>query len=85
MRANQETLVAVARRHGKAVASSWRAYRDNDSGAVLVWHYDTLMLEIDDDNTVRGISGGWGSMTDKCGIRKILTNVNGQGYRQIFG
>jgi len=85
MRASQETLVAVARSKGRAVASSWQALRDDDTDSVGVWHYGTLMVLVHADNTVTPVSHGWGSMTDKCGIRKILRKVNGQGYRDIFG
>jgi hypothetical protein len=82
MRANQETLVAVARQHGTAVASTWRAVRRSDD-SVSVWHHGTEMMRVFPDNTATAVSFGWGSMTDKCGIRKILRNVNGQGYADI--
>jgi len=88
MRASQETLVAVARSKGRAVASSWSAYRRSGGSwgdHVAVFHYDTLMVLVHADNTVTPVSEGLGSMTDKCGIRKILSKVNGQGYRDIFG
>jgi hypothetical protein len=83
MRANQETLVAVARQHGTAVASSWRAERDED-GIVSVWHYSTEMMRVYPNDRVHPVSCGWQSMTDKCGVRKILRNVNGMGYADIF-
>jgi len=83
-RTNQSDLVRVARALGESVASSWSAYRD-ESGSVSVFHYGTHMVTVHADDTVTGISEGWGSMTDKCGIRKILRKVNGQGYRDIFG
>lgn len=86
MRANQETLVAVARQHGKATASSWQAWANPDDTAdgVYVFHYNTLMFIVRADNTVEPVSRGWGSMTDKTGTRKILRNVNGQGYAEVY-
>lgn len=83
MRANQETLVAVARKHGKATASSWQAWGNEEDG-VYVFHYSTLMFIVRPDNTVDPVSRGWGSMTDKTGTRKILRKVNGQGYAEVY-
>jgi hypothetical protein len=42
------------------------------------------MVTVNPDNTVTPESLGWGSMTDKCGLRKILTDVSGQGYGEVF-
>lgn len=85
MRTNMLNLVDVARTHrsGYAVASSWSADRD-DYGRVWVRHYGTTMFVVTPDDNVVPISRGWGSMTDKCGTRKILTNVNGWGYAQVY-
>lgn len=83
MRANQETLVAVARQHGKASAGAWLAVRDDD-GDVSVWHYSTEMMLVRANDKVVPVSCGWQSMTDKCGVRKILRNVSGQGYAQVY-
>lgn len=85
MRTNMLNLVSVARCKGSGVASSWTAYRHDDTGDVAVVHYGTHMFTVHADNSVSGVSKGWGSMTDKCGTRKILTNVNGKGYADIFG
>lgn len=84
MRTNQTNLVSVARSKGSAVASSWTAHR-HANGDVAVCHYSTYLVTVHPDNTVTGESRGWGSTTDKCGIRKILRNINGQGYADIFG
>lgn len=86
MRANQETLVAVARQHGKATAGTWQAWANPDDTAdgVYVFHHSTLMFIVNHDNKVTPVSCGWQSMTDKCGVRKILRNVNGQGYADVF-
>lgn len=83
MRTNLENLVAVARQHGKATASSWRAWGNEEDG-VYVFHYSTLMFTVSDDNKVTPVSCGWQSMTDKHGVRKILRNVSGQGYAEVF-
>ena len=85
MRTNMLNLVSVARSKGDATASTWRAYRSVVNGAIVVKHYDTHMISVMPDDTVVAVDKGWGSMTDKCGIRKILTNVNGKGYADIFG
>ena len=77
-------LVKVARSKGMGVASTWTAIRHDDTGTVSVSHYSTHMFNVLGDDTVEPVSRGWGSMTDKCGVRKILTNVNGLGYADIF-
>lgn len=83
MRTNQKNLVKVARQKGTAVASSWSAYGRPD-GSVAVVHYSTHMVTVNPDNTVTAESRGWGSMTDKCGLRKILADVSGQGYGEVM-
>jgi hypothetical protein len=85
MRTNMLNLVSVARAKGSAVASSWTAHRHDETGDIAVVHYRTHMFTVHSDDTVTGESVGWGSMTDKCGTRKILSNVNGKGYADIFG
>ena len=88
MRTNMLNLVSVARSEGSAIASSWSAHRHDDGESashVSVFHYGTCMFRVYDDGSVVSVSRGWGSMTDKCGTRKILTNVNGKGYADIFG
>lgn len=86
MRTNLENLVGVARQHGKATASSWQAWANPDDTAdgVYVFHYNTLMLIVNEDDTVTPVSVGWQSMSDKQGVRKILRNVNGKGYAEVF-
>jgi hypothetical protein len=77
-------LVKVARAKGYAIASTWTANRHDDTGTVAISHHSTHMFNILSDDTVEPVSRGWGSMTDKCGTRKILTNVNGLGYTDVF-
>lgn len=83
MRTNQKNLVRVAREKGTAVASSWTGYGRPD-GSVAVVHYSTHMVTVNADNSVTAESRGWGSMTDKCGLRKILADVSGQGYAEVM-
>ena len=97
MRTNQAGLIAAAMDKGEATASSWRAYRDtglpstgsvyDTVGVVEVWHYNTPMFRVWENNgQVDGLDAGWGSMSDKCGVRKILTGYGiDKGYADIFG
>ena len=89
LKMNLTNLVEIARnrRHNGdgIMCSSWRAVNHGLDGYVEIYHYSTLMLEISDDNIVTPISKGRGSVTDKKGVRKILTNVNGLGYADIYG
>lgn len=86
-RTNQRNLVRVARALGESVASSWSAYRRSGGSwgdHVAVWHYNTLMFLVHADDTVTPISRGYGSMTDKCGLRKVLADISGQGYAEVY-
>jgi hypothetical protein len=90
MRTSLEKLVEMAESYGEATASDgrWWAERHYDfwgDSIVTVGHHSTVMLRIDmTSSTVHPMSKGWGSMTDKCGIRKILKNVTGQGYAEVY-
>lgn len=82
-------LIPAALRHGRATASSgrWWSYRGDD-GRVIVGHYGATMLAYDPaTGEVEGLSRGWGSMTDKCGIGKVLRGagaVNASTYAALF-
>ena len=79
-----EEIVPTARRTGKAKASSWRAVRD-DKGRVIVWHYATAMLWVLPDGTPEPLSRGWGSSSDKRGVRKVLAGVGlDMGYNDFY-
>ena len=85
---NLTNLVVDAIRHGDASASgrNWQAsYTD---GTVSVYHFSTHMINIARDGTVTPVNPGWGSTTDRCGIRKITAGYNGPdgsvGYRELF-
>lgn len=91
---NLARLVEVAERRGDAVASSWRAERSERvgvGGRIDVWHYDTLMLRLERWTTgwyARPISEGWGSISDKQGVGKILVGcraLNARSYRELYG
>ena len=81
MRANQSTLIATARQHGSATASTWSANRYGDR--VAVYHYTTHMLDVYEDNTVIRRSHGWGSQTDKQGVGKIIKAHTTMNWRDI--
>lgn len=90
MRTSLEKLVETAESYGKATASDgrwWaeRSYNWDGDTIVTVGHHSTVMLRV---YTVQGevcpVSMGYGSMTDKCGIRKVLRNVTGQGYAEVY-
>ncbi len=89
MRASLETLVAVAETYGESKASEgrWWAIRSYDDFTgdmtITVGHHSTAMLNVT-DGVVFPISRGHGSMTDKCGVRKVLRNVTGQGYAEVY-
>lgn len=85
MRTNQSDLIKVARKYGHAYASSWSALHHPDDGRVTVIHHGTVLFAVNADNTVTAISRGRGSQTDKCGTLKVLANVNGKRYADIFG
>jgi hypothetical protein len=100
MRSNLTNLVRDAMAHGEATASDgkWRAYRDpcergksnpyrDPYYAVEVWHHATAMIRVYGDGEVIGLDPGYGSTTDRCGIRRVTAGFNGDGgtgYRDLF-
>ncbi len=85
--ASLTTLVDEAIRKGRSSASDgrWRAYKVGTE--VIVRHFSTEMIAIDlNARTVRPISSGWGSQTDKVGIGKVLRGAGIAGsYFTVFG
>jgi hypothetical protein len=82
-----EAIVEAARNKGTAKASggAWHALLRGD-GAVTVRHYATDMIEIFPNGDVIPLSRGWGSVSDKQGINKILRyERTGVVYADIFG
>jgi len=49
-------------------------------GEKELWHYTTKMLKIQNDDKIIPINEGWGSVSDKQGINKIM----GEKYKNIF-
>jgi hypothetical protein len=85
--ATLRTLVTTARtnRRGRALASDgrWKAVRHHDG--VHVYHYTTEMILITPENDIIAINEGWGSMTDKKGVREIARGVGiFTSYNEIF-
>jgi hypothetical protein len=85
---NLTNLVVDAVRYGDAQASSrrWLAhYRD---GVTEVWHRGTHMIDVARDGAVTAVNRGYGSTSDRCGIRRITAGYNGHegsvGYRELF-
>jgi hypothetical protein len=39
-----------------------------------IFHYSTLMAEVTPSALVQ-VSSGWGSMSDKCGMRKLINEA----------
>ena len=86
--ATLRTLVTTARnaKRGRALASEgrWKAVRHHDG--VHVYHYTTEMILITPENDIIAINEGWGSMTDKKGVREIARGVGiFTSYNEIFG
>jgi len=89
MASNQKTVVDDAYRQGTATASTWTCNK-SDYDTVSVVHHNTHMIDIIFDahfNAVKvvPINAGWGSTTDRCGIRKITDGAGiSTGYRELF-
>ena len=84
-----EAIVEAARssRKGTANASggAWHA-TVTGTGSVVVGHYATSMIEIEANGNVIPISRGWGSVSDKQGINKVLRYERaGVLYADLFG
>jgi hypothetical protein len=76
-RSNLLDLIKDARKHpegAQASAGKWRAFKKAD-GAVDIWHYTTRLIEVGPRGKVRTISEGWGSVSDKRGIKTILEGM----------
>lgn len=83
------TLVTTARtaKSGKAQASEgrWVAIMNPDTRTASIYHYNAHMVNITVDNEIIPINAGWGSMTDKKGIRRIAQGVGVlTSYKEIY-
>jgi len=98
-RSNLSNLVRDAFLHGEASASDrrWQAFHFVGTGfpygmaryrrgAVGVWHYSTHMFNVTRDGQVIPVNTGWGSMTDRAGVRRITDGWGcSVGYRELYG
>lgn len=80
MRSNLDNLINTTFkvRLGDYVhASTWRALRHmSRPQVVVVYHHTTVMFEYDAvQRKVTPLNSGWGSRSDKDGVRKILAGV----------
>lgn len=83
------TLVNTARtaksRKAQASEGRWVAVMNPDTRTASVYHYSTHMVNITVDNEIIPINAGWGSMTDKKGIRKIAQGIGVfASYKEIY-
>jgi hypothetical protein len=69
-------LVKLPEGKREVKASSWRAVR-TDWG-VQIYHHSTVMAEVQGD-TLRLVSHGHGSQTDKCGVYKLRRGAERHG------
>ena len=97
MRTNLLNLIHTAAREGQSYASGgkWRATFEFDpiwphSPSVHVWHHSTHMftVHLNGDDTwgqVEPVDPGYGSTSDRCGVRRILTGIgNPLGYKDLY-
>ena len=87
MRTEEIATAARTSRTGTAKASggAWHATL-TESGSVVIGHYATSMIEIQDDGTVIPFIRGWGSVSDKQGINKVLRYEGADVlYADLFG
>ena len=86
--ATLQTLITTARKakSGKATASGgrWKAVRHDDG--VCVYHHHTQMILVTPENDIVAVNTGWGSQTDKKGIRTIAKGIGViTSYNEVFG
>ena len=82
--------------HASASAGRWQADMytpaayGSDVRVIGVWHHGTELIRVVmDENGVASkvipIDSGWGSTTDRCGVRKITDGAGiSTGYRELF-
>lgn len=83
--------------HASASAGRWEASMytpaayGSDVRVIGVFHHGTELIRVVMDENgaaskVVPISSGWGSTTDRCGVRKITDGAGiSTGYRELFG
>lgn len=73
MNANQSNLLDLTFRRKRGVrAGAWYTWYDDDAGVAVVCHYQASMFQVYSTGETVPLSPGWGSMSDKCGVGKIL-------------
>lgn len=85
--ATLRTLIREADKRGRATASEGRWSARRDGATIVVRHHATDMVAVDPvTREITPISAGWGSMTDKCGIGRVLTGFGiTASYASVFG
>ena len=84
------------RSYASASAGRWQAEAYSreafsDDTVIGVWHHGTELIRVVMDKNgvaskVIPIDSGWGSTTDRCGVRKITDGAGiSTGYRELFG
>ena len=88
-RSNLPNLVVDAFEHEEATASNrnWRGTRMGNY--VGVEHHGTHMFNVTRAGVVQPVDRGHGSMTDRCGVRRITAGFGcggpeGIGYRELY-
>ena len=88
-RSNLPNLVVDAFEHDEATASNrnWRGTRVGNY--VGVEHHGTHMFNVTRAGVVQPVDRGHGSMTDRCGVRRITAGFGcggpeGIGYRELY-
>ena len=88
-RSNLPNLVVDAFEHSESTASNrnWRATRMGNY--VGVEHHGTHMFNVTRAGVVEPVDRGHGSMTDRCGVRRITAGFGcgspqGIGYRELY-
>ncbi len=97
-RTNLANLAFHGFKHGRASASNgkWEALFTHVSSPrnlgshnlVEIWHRGTHMINITRPGIVTPVEPGYGSTSDRCGIRRITAGYNGPdgsvGSRELF-
>ena len=91
---NLANLVDDAFYHGDAQASGyrWRAVKNYPFMSVTITHHSTPMFKVWFTNaghvhakSVEAIDRGHGSMSDRCGVRRITEGAGvGIGYKELY-
>ena len=89
---NLANLVKDAFWYGDAQASGYRWTAQRHLTSVLITHHSTPMFKVwfsnvggSDAKSVEAIDRGYGSMSDRCGVRRITEGAGvGIGYKELY-